>query len=192
MDAVELFRDTTETWLARARQVQPDHWKDPTPCSDWDVRALVNHIVGEQRWMPPLLAGSTIAEVGDRFDGDLLGEEPARAVEEAARDARESVPDAVAENRIAHLSFGDEPAADYVLGVGVDLLIHAWDLAAAIGADRRHDPRLVNAAAQWYASREEAYRSSGSVAARPAITDSDPQSVLLAAFGRDPAWSRGV
>ena len=47
-----------------------------TPCTEWDVRALVNHVLGEIRWAVPLFAGSTIAEVGDRFDGDLLGDDP--------------------------------------------------------------------------------------------------------------------
>jgi len=36
----------------------------------------VNHLAGEDLWAPPLLAGSTIAEVGDRFEGDVLGAEP--------------------------------------------------------------------------------------------------------------------
>lgn len=192
MDAVELFRGATDTWLDRVRQVHTDQWKDPTPCTEWDVRALVNHLVNEQLWMPPLLTGSTIAEVGDRFDGDLLGQDPQSVAERAAAEATDALPAAVAEGRIAHLSYGDEPAADYAFGVGVDLLIHAWDLSAAIGADRRLDPALIDAAAQWYAPRADAYRSGGHVAQPSADAGSDPQDRLLAAFGRNPSWSQGV
>ena len=30
-------------------------WHDPTPCTDWDVRTLVNHVTVEQLWVPPLV-----------------------------------------------------------------------------------------------------------------------------------------
>ena len=58
------------------RGVGEDQWGAPTPCADWDVRELVNHVAGEDLWTAPLLEGSTIEEVGDRFDGDLLGDDP--------------------------------------------------------------------------------------------------------------------
>ena len=45
-----------------------------------DVRALVIHIVNEMLWVPPLMAGQTTADVGDRFDGDVLGAESILAV----------------------------------------------------------------------------------------------------------------
>ncbi|MDQ1643948.1 MAG: hypothetical protein QOJ50_132, partial [Cryptosporangiaceae bacterium] len=68
MDAADALTRATGAWLDRVREVKPDQWASPTPCQKWDVRALVNHVVAEQRWIPPLVAGSTIAEVGDRFD----------------------------------------------------------------------------------------------------------------------------
>ncbi|MDX5310226.1 MAG: maleylpyruvate isomerase N-terminal domain-containing protein, partial [Rhodococcus sp. (in: high G+C Gram-positive bacteria)] len=37
-------------------------WSAPTPDTEWDVATLVRHVVDEQRWVPPLLAGKTIAE----------------------------------------------------------------------------------------------------------------------------------
>ena len=55
--------------------IREDQWALPTPCTDWSVRDLVNHVVGEDAWTGPLVRGSTIEEVGDRFYGDLLGDE---------------------------------------------------------------------------------------------------------------------
>jgi uncharacterized protein (TIGR03086 family) len=188
MDAIELYQRATHEWTTRVRQVRADQWSARTPCSKWDVRTLVNHVVGEQRWLPPLMAGATLDEVGDRFDGDLLGADPVAAAAAAASEADAAVPDAVENKRTVHLSYGESPADEYARGVAADQLIHAWDLAAAIGADRRLDPELVEAVAEWYGPNEEAYRASGEIAARVEVNGDDPQAALLGAFGRDPAW----
>nr|MDT0665047.1 maleylpyruvate isomerase N-terminal domain-containing protein [Micromonospora sp. DSM 115978] len=81
------LRNATAVFDAGVRAVGPGCWHDPTPCADWDVRALVNHVVSEQLWVPPLLAGQTIADVGSRFDGDQLGEAPASGWFQAAERA---------------------------------------------------------------------------------------------------------
>ena len=142
-------------------------WSSPTPCADWDVRALVNHVVGEDRWTPPLMDGRTIADVGSSLDGDLLGHDPVNAGRTAAIDAIDSVAQRLPLDQVVHLSYGDESPAEYVMQLSADHLIHGWDLAAAVGAPRDLDADLVEAVAAWYAEREEMYRGAGIVAARP-------------------------
>ena len=75
MDVPELHRRSIDAFGARLHAVKDDQWGLPTPCQDWNVRTLVNHIVSENLWTAPLFSGQTIAEVGDRFEGDLLGED---------------------------------------------------------------------------------------------------------------------
>ena len=87
MDVIVLHKRTVEAFLERVESIGDDRWSGPTPCPDWDVRALVNHVVGEDRWTAPLLGGSTIAEVGDRFEGDLLGADPVESANDAAAEA---------------------------------------------------------------------------------------------------------
>lgn len=165
--------------------VREEQWTSATPCEDWDVRALVNHVAGEDLWTAPLLAGSTIDEVGDQFDGDVLGADPVSAFADAARSAMAAVSADGALECTVHLSFGDVPGGEYAWQLFTDHLIHGWDLATAIGADDRLDPDLVAACAQWFAEREEMYRSAGAIGPRPKLPDgADPQTVLLAAFGR--------
>jgi uncharacterized protein (TIGR03086 family) len=91
MALVDLYRQSVESFVDRVGQIRPEQWQAPTPCSDWDVRTLVNHIIYEQMWSVPLLAGATIAEVGDRFEGDLLGDDPLTVATEAGEDARAAV-----------------------------------------------------------------------------------------------------
>src|SRR5690349_24435557 len=80
----ETYRRSVQWWAQQAAAVADDQWKLPTPCSDWSVRDLVNHVVGEDLWTSPLMRGRSIADVGPRLDGDLLREDPRGAAPPAA------------------------------------------------------------------------------------------------------------
>jgi uncharacterized protein (TIGR03086 family) len=168
------------------RQVGDDQWTLPTPCEDWSVRDLVHHVVGEALWAPPLLEGRTIAEVGDAFAGDLLGNDPL-AVWASAHPAADKAADLDdIESRTVELSFGVTPAGEYLRQLTADYLIHAWDLATAIGADGALDADLVSVVGAWFAGQAEAYRSAGAIADAVVVgPTADAQRRLLAAFGRD-------
>lgn len=185
MNIVELHRKACLHFGHLVHQVRPEQWTASTPCDGWDVRALVNHVTAEDLWTAPLMAGKTVEDVGDAFDGDVLGEDPAETYDRAAGEATDAVGDAGALDRTVHLSFGDTPGEEYAWQLFTDHLIHSWDLARAIGADDRLAPELVAACQGWFAEREEMYRSAGAVGERPDLpADADQQTVLLAAFGR--------
>jgi uncharacterized protein (TIGR03086 family) len=184
-DAAELHRRAADAFGDRVHAIKDDQWELPTPCSDWNVRELVNHLVYDNRCTAPLMAGSTIAEVGDRFEGDLLGDDPRGAWDRSHAEATKAVQADGALDRTVHLSSGDTPATEYVRQLFADHLIHGWDLARAIGADERLDPELVDACAGWFASVEEHYRAAGAIGPRPQTPPgADEQAKLLAAFGR--------
>lgn len=188
MEMESLYRRTVESWTDRILTVDPEQWTAGTPCVDWDVRALVNHVVGEDLWTEPLVQGSTIAEVGDRLDGDLLGADPRETALDAAQRATQAVAEALPKGGKVHLSYGDEDIAEYLAQLSADHLIHGWDLAAATGGNTDLDPELVADVAAWFAERENLYRSAGLIGDRAAAPD-DPQSQLLAAFGRDISFA---
>jgi uncharacterized protein (TIGR03086 family) len=171
----------------RVHAVAPDQWSAATPCTDWSVRDLVNHLTGEQLWVPPLLGGATVEQVGSRFDGDVLGADPVSAWDSAANAARAAFAEPGAMDRMVHLSYGDRPAEHYLAELTADLVVHAWDLARAIGADETLDPELVERVLA------DAEPQSGSLAASglfdppvPVPADADPQTRLIALFGRTP------
>jgi uncharacterized protein (TIGR03086 family) len=187
MDLNSLYHRTVESWADRVNAVGPDQWESPTPCREWDVRDLINHVTGEDLWTPPLMRGSTIEEVGDRFDGDVLGADPIRGALAAAREAIRTVAETLPAGGTVHLSYGDEQKDEYVHQLAADHLVHGWDLAVATGGDTRLDPSLLHAVAGWFADREELYRSAGVIGPRAASTGDD-QGDFLATFGRDPRW----
>lgn len=185
MDVVTQHRRAVDGWISRIATVGDDQWELPTPCSEWNVRDLVNHVVGESLWTAPLLEGKTIAEVGDQFDGDVLGDDPAGAASRAAGDALEAAELRVPGGGQVHLSYGDEDMHEYVRQLIADYLIHTWDLAKATGGDTSLDPDLVGEVAAWFAEREDLYRSGGAIGPRTEA-GGDPASDLLSAFGRTP------
>ncbi len=161
-------------------------WDEPTPCADWNVRTLLNHVVAEDRWVAPLLAGRTIDSVGDELAGDLLGADPVAAWQ-AARTEAVAAARAAADEQPVALSFGTVPAAEYLWQLAADHLIHGWDLASAAGAASPADADLIDAVARWFGDREEAYRAAGVVGPRtPVAKGASAYSRLLAAFGRSP------
>ena len=143
MDVLSAHGDAIGAFDARVRPLTDAAWALPTPDDDWTVRDLVNHLTAEQLWAPELLAGRTVADVGDVFDGDVLGDDPVDRWVDASVQAREAFLAPGALDRVVHLSFGDASAAEYCAQMTFDLVVHTWDLARATGADEGLDPALV-------------------------------------------------
>jgi uncharacterized protein (TIGR03086 family) len=185
VDIPAIFGRSVAEFGARVRQIGDEQWGGETPNAGWSVRDLVSHVVSEDLWAPPLLAGSTIEEVGDRFEGDVLGADPKETWRAASSQAVIAAGAPGAMERTVHLSFGDFPGREYAMQLFADHLIHAWDLARAIGAEERLDGALVEACTTWFAGMEDGYRSAGAVAERPPLpAGADAQTRLLAMFGR--------
>jgi uncharacterized protein (TIGR03086 family) len=157
----------------RVGDIGPDQWSAPTPCTDWDVRTLVGHVTDEQRWVPYLLDGGTVADAGDRFSGG--DDDPAAAWRRAAEAAR-----AAFEADGALVS-----ARDYLWQLTVDLAVHAWDLARGIGGDERLDPELVRRIHAELDKDDRDYAASGLYDPPVRVSSSaDLQARMLALLGR--------
>lgn len=184
MDIREIYARASDGFAHRVHAVD-ERWDDPTPLPGWDVRELVHHLVHEQRWAVPLLFGATIEEVGARFDGELLGDDPVTAFDVAAAGALAAVRADDDLGRTVHLSFGDHPAGEYVMQLAADHLVHTWDLARALGTDETLDPDLVDAVGAWFGELEAVYREMGVIGPRVDV-DGGAQERLLGRFGRQP------
>lgn len=170
----------------RVRAVADGRWGAPTPCTEWTVRDLVNHVTGEQLWVPPLLTeGRTVEEVGDGLSGDLLGRDPAGAWERAAAAARAAFGAPGALERTVRLSYGPTGAAAYCAELTADCVVHAWDLARAVGADDRLPDGLVEFALKEVVPYADGLAASGMYDAPLEVAvGADAQTRLLALVGR--------
>ncbi len=183
-ELLELFQRAQAQFTDRVDAVAPDQWDDEA-LPGWTVGDLVAHLVSEQLWVPPLLAGEPAAE--GRFPTettDLLGNDPFIGWESAADDALSAFAEDDALLRTVHLSRGPTPAAEYIGEMITDLVVHAWDLARATDGDTDLEPELITAAMVL----AEGLPDDGVPGLiDPPLTVSDaapPQVRLLARFGR--------
>lgn len=191
MDILSAHRSALRQFDTRLQLVKDTQWDNSTPDTDWSVRDLVGHLVNEQLWVPPLMAGRTVDEVGDAFDGNVLADDPRGAWTTASTAARAALEAQGALDRRVHLSFGVVPAPVYVQQMTLDLVVHAWDLARAIGADDEMPNDLLAAVLEHAKQTASQWQDSGLFApAIPVPGCTDDLTELLALVGRSRWWSR--
>src|SRR5437867_10986362 len=133
METSALFDRASNEFGEKVAAVKDDQWGDSTPCTEWDVRALVNHLTSEVAWIPPLLAGKTIAEVGDALAGDLLGDDAKASWSMRADAAAAAVREPGALDGTVRISRGDVPGGGAVFEVLAELALRGWALARGVG-----------------------------------------------------------
>ena len=141
----ELFIKAMEATQKVVNKIKADQWTGSTPCTDWDVKELVNHQIGEYKWAVELLDGKTTDEVGTVQDGDLTGGDPLATFNSSLDGAKKAAQAPGAMDAVCHLSFGDYSGDDYTKQLFLDSLIHGWDLAVATGQATTLDGVLVTA-----------------------------------------------
>jgi uncharacterized protein (TIGR03086 family) len=116
--------------------VKPDQWELPTPCTEWNVRQLVDHLVSGHELVARVLRGEPFEQAvaaARSPDDDRLGDDAAAAYDASAREvlAAFSAPDVL--ERLVRVPFGTVPGAVARHLRIVECLVHGWDLATALG-----------------------------------------------------------
>jgi len=181
----ELIPSAIDDFDAKVRAVPADRWDGPTPCTEWSVRDLVNHVTGEHLWAPHLLRGETLDQVGDRYDGDVVGEDPLGAWTAAAEQSRQSWLDAKAGSSV-QTSMGPTPVEEYGEQMYMDLVVHGWDLARGAGLDDGIDAAAAEHILGYIEPQISAWAGYGVFADRVEGDFTEPSDRLLALIGRDP------
>lgn len=167
--------------------MRADQLDAPTPCTDFRVRDLCNHLTGGGHMFAAALRGELDMDP-DAPMPDLVGDDPAGAFARARADfdAAAHAP-GVSETMVA-LPFGTMPYGVAMSIAALDLLVHSWDLATATGQAFAPDPALVAAA---YAFAQQAItpemRGTGSFGPAVAVDEGAPELDKLVGYtGRAP------
>ena len=167
-------------------EIGPDHHELSTPCTEWNVHELANHLIGGVHFIASAVAG----------DEPPAGDPPDFAAsQDVAKEFRIAADRSLAVWRSdgaldGMVNLGPiELPAQAVLGINqVDILTHSWDLCVALGVDRSIDPALaeaVFAVAQMITSDE--LRGDRFAPAVPIADDAPAHDRLAAFLGRQPA-----
>lgn len=182
---VALHRDALLSTGRVVRNITTAQLQLPMPDKDWDVRDLLTHVVAGNLWAAALAAGCTIEEVGDRFDGDVLGADPLGAYDRSSDAAAAAFERPGALDASCAVSYGPVPGSIYAGHRFIDVLIHGWDLAVATQQDTHLEPELIAAAIEVIEPQLEMLQESGAFGQPVKIHDgTDPQTRLLAMLGR--------
>lgn len=181
----ELLEATTVRAVPVVRGVTPDQLTSPTPCPEFDVRALVNHLLQVIVNFQALAAkGDTdFSSTPDRTTGDWQG----LFEDEAARLAKAWAEPGAEEGTAGSMGFPARTIGHMVLG---DLTVHAWDLARATGQVYDPDPDVVTELGSAITEMAPTARAWGAFGEPVSVPeDASAFERVLATTGRDPHWS---
>ncbi len=191
----EVFVLADQTLKSVVDAIADEQWRQPMPPEfavrtpgPITLRQVINYHAYDDAWVPDMLAGRTMAEVGeDAFQGDLLGEDPKAnfaAIVEKACVAATALDDL---DRTVHCSFGDFTAREYLWQINSFRGLRAHDIAKVIGADTTLPAELVDGLWEELEPHAEEWRAIGVFGPKVEVPeDASLQNRLLGLTGRQP------
>ena len=190
---MNLHAEMTDAADAAARtvdNVRPAQFGDPTPCPEWDVRTLLNHLILWTSYSAERRAhGESVSE--ELMAKDFAAEPGFAAAYRAQLDrALAAWADPAAWERDLNVMGTPTPAADVASLLLAEIVLHAWDLAAATGQSYAVGDKAAEAALTAVAANAELFRQyKGFAEPVPVAADAPVLDRVLALSGRDPAWT---
>lgn len=177
------------------QQIGDGHWDMQMPESfagrDGNLRTL-REVIGyhayDDAWVPDMLAGRTMDAAGkDKFDGDLLGDDPKAAFASIVNRACSAAAQLDDLESTVHCSFGEYAAREYFWQINGFRGLRAWDIANVIGIDPALPDDLVQGLWDELSPNADEWRKFGVFPAAVAVPDDAPLlDRLLGITGRDP------
>jgi hypothetical protein len=192
----EVFVLAARQLAAVVARIADDQWATPMPArlaragSDQvpTLREVIDYHAYDDAWVPDMLAGRTMAEVGpEKFGGDLLGDDPGGNFARIAETACAAAAGPLDLGATVHCSFGDFTVAEYFWQINSFRGLAAHDFALVIGIEPVLPPALVQGLWDEISPHAEEWRSLGVFPAAVAVPAEAPlQDRLLGLTGRKP------
>ncbi|MFN2594489.1 MAG: TIGR03086 family metal-binding protein [Actinomycetota bacterium] len=187
---VNMYERALKTTGEIVAGTKPEQLDDPTPCNEWTVRELLNHMIGGcVTW-----AMGAAGEAGDISPSvDRIGDDHVKAYEEASRNVLDAFSSSGAMEKNFTMPWGESPGKANLDVAVSDITVHGCDLAEATGQEISVDDDIAEACYQWTTGMME---PKGSMPRRGAFAepvevpdDAPPLDRLLGYLGREPIGS---
>ena len=186
---IDLYEAAVQNMIPIIVGVKPNQLNDSTPCSEWNVQALLNHNIKVAQIFHGVVAGSGPMDFGAMQDvsGPLPAEGAHEAFLAATNNGLQAVKSAGALEKVIDTPMGSMPLADLIMLAFGDLFIHKWDLAKGTNQDTSLDSALAEAALNALAPGVDGGRQGGFYGAEVVVPASaSVQDRLLGVSGRQP------
>ncbi len=174
----DLFAAAAQKTQSVIAGVKADQLNESTPCSDWNVQALLDHLVGGTGFFAATLTGGS--------PETPAGDSPAAAYAAGAAKTVEAGKAIPLEQKVDS-PFGNIPAGEFMYATFMDTVVHGWDLAKATGQDTTFSEEHAKLIHDAFAPNMDGLRQSGAFGPAVAVPDSaSTQDKLIAMMGRQP------
>ena len=177
-NGLELYKAASGRFKNVLAGVKPDQFGASTPCTEWNVQTLVDHVIAGTGIVISTLMGADAPEPRSSDD-------PVEAFNAGCSRVIELASEPSAVDKVITTRFGEMPTGEFLSNFFMDILVHSWDLAKATGQEAELPEDLASACYALYTPREEMLRKSGAFGSDvPVADDASSWVKLLALMGR--------
>ena len=176
---VELYGEAVKNTSQIIANVRADQMSRSTPCSEWDVKALIDHMIGGTMYFTGALAGGDPEKPGDGNPADVYRTGAEKVLEGAQK--------AGAMDKKYDTPFGEMSGGEFMFGAFMDNFVHGWDLAKATGQNADMSEGHAQVIHGAFAPMMDGMRQGGAFG--PEVSVPDDASALhkmLGMMGRQP------
>jgi hypothetical protein len=189
MTIQQLFVRSNEELKRVILQIKDDQWNINMPAGltskPATLKEAVNYHIYDDAWVPDVLTGRTIEEVGDTYKSLLTTQHTKDDYVKYNALASSAVASFQELERITHLSYGDYSAHDYLQHITIFRSLRSYDIAKLIGVSTAIAPDFLQGLWDEYSPLVEQYRQYGILpSAIPSNETDDLQTAFLALVGR--------
>lgn len=182
MDAMTALTATDRLMTSVIDQLVPEHRENPTPCTEWNVHDVIDHVVQGCHMMAYGLRGEAMPD----DQADLLADGPGKGWATAYAALRAAAtPEVLAASH--DMPVGQVTGEQAVSLITADAATHAWDIAKGADVDfAMSDDMAEWVLTTWHAVITPEARSGRFAAIVPVAADAPALDRMLGFTGRQP------
>jgi uncharacterized protein (TIGR03086 family) len=125
---IDMYEAAAQGFRQRLSGLQPNQMSNPTPCSEWNVQALINHNINATGFAEGVYLGNVTVNPQD-ISGPLPGVNASAALDTGIAKVVDTVKASGSLDEQIDTPLGQMTRGVFLIDMTWDLLVHTWDLA---------------------------------------------------------------